>query len=73
VDREDLVHYNADVVNAIVERQFKSEAKREDGSTTIEFQKFCKLEVTAEYRERYWKLLLKHCNVFSLNFSDLVI
>jgi len=71
VDGEDLVYYNADVVNAIVERKFKNRAKTELGSSTSEFQKMCKLEVPAEYQERYQKLLLKHRKVFSLDKSDL--
>jgi hypothetical protein len=71
VDGEDLVHYNTDVVNAIVERQFRSRARKEEGSTTQEFKKFRKLEVPAEYQERYWKMLIKHCDVFSLDKSDL--
>jgi hypothetical protein len=71
VDGEDLVHYNADMVNAIVKRQFKNRAKMEPGSTTSEFQKLCKLEVPAEYEVSYQKLLLKHRKVFSLDKSDL--
>jgi hypothetical protein len=59
------------VVNAIVERQFKSQAKKEHCSTSSEFQKLCKLEVSAEYQERYRKLLLQHRNVFSLDKSNL--
>ena len=36
-----------------------------------EFEKLCRLEVPAEYKEKYQALLLKHRDVFSIEKSDL--
>jgi hypothetical protein len=38
---------------------------------TEEFEKLCKLKVSAEYEEKYSTLLAKHCDIFNIEKSNL--
>jgi hypothetical protein len=47
-----LTPFEAEVVNSIGERQLKSTEKRQQRCLSEEFEKLCKLEVPAKYKER---------------------
>jgi hypothetical protein len=50
-DRQALTPFEADVVNSIAERHLKSSEKRQQKCRSEKFEKLCKLEVPAEYKE----------------------
>ena len=70
IEGQALTPFEAEVVNAIAEKQFRTTAKR-DTKRDDEFARLCKLEVPEEYKARYQALLSKHRNVFSVEKSDL--
>ena len=70
IEGQALTPFEAEVVNAIAEKQFRTTAKR-DPKRDEEFARLCKLEVPEEYKARYQALLTKHRNVFSVEKSDL--
>ena len=70
-DGQALTPFEADVVNSIAENQWKNLKKRQRPARSEEFEKLCRLEVPAEYKEKYQALLLKHRDVFSIEKSDL--
>jgi len=47
-----LTPFEAEVVNSIAERQLKSTEKGQQRCLNEEFEKLCKLEVPAKYKER---------------------
>ena len=59
IEGQALTLFEAEVVNAIAEKQFRTTAKR-DTKQDDEFARLCKLEVPDEYKTRYQALLTKH-------------
>ncbi len=72
IEGQALTPFEAEVVNAIAEKHFRTTAKR-DTKRDDEFARLCKLEVPEEYKARYQALLTKHRNVFSVEKSDYYI
>jgi len=52
-DGQALTLFEAEMVDSIAERQLKSTLKRQQKCWSEEFEKLCKLEVPAEYKDRY--------------------
>jgi hypothetical protein len=71
VSGQEMMPFQADVVNSIIERQWRETKNYAKGAISEEFRKLCKLEVPAKYKDDYRRPLAKHRQIFSLNKNDI--
>jgi len=70
VSGQSMTPFQADLVNSIVEKQWRESKGYAKGTISEEFRKLCKLEVPVKFEDDYRRLLAKHRQIFSLNKND---
>jgi hypothetical protein len=71
VSGQNMMHFQADVVNSIAEKQWQEVKTYAKGAILEEFRNLIKLEVPAKYEDNYRRLLSQHRQIFSLNKNDI--